>query len=402
MDLRAAWESELRRQFGINPGTDWEFLDWLWKSIVHDHASEIQAGDSEVLESMVAAAERPCVAHVRFSRGGNGGGRGSVASNDVGEGDLGGQIRFDPKTKAHVKALSEYLSKIAAVERRVMEFRRRYLGGPTATAVPAGVPHLMESWSVASGSEGEDDVYLYWTGEERPVRFRGSYWSAIGALDRLGDHLSKKYPWFKDQAIGFVLCGGLWQVKTVSGKQSISKDLGPAAHKFDRCTISLEIEAWMPPELVKKAYARFQREVRAREGGLTGAATTTRRSYGRNAEIFRFVLERSEIAVVSENENLGKLILPDSWRGLRKLWDDHLPTGHPWQYGEKGWRNFYRDFMRGQTAATGSKWGLPGYPNQPQTYEEAKANHERWLERLGVQVQNNSSATVTRENAHEQ
>lgn len=383
LDLRAAWEAELQKQFGVDPNTDWEFLDFLWEAVARDYAPEIKEGADNVLESMVATAEVASVAHVRFPRGGGGNGK---AQGRTSQNDLGEQIKFDPKTKTHVKALSEYLSKIAAVERRVMEFRRRHLGGTTATVMPAEVPRLLKLWSVAPGAEKEDDVSLYWMGERRPTMFRGRYWSAIGTLDRLGNYLAKKYPWNKDQALHFVLCGGVWQVKTVSGKPTISSGKGPAAHRFNRCTISLEVEAWIPPELVKKAYARIQREARERDWGLVGGATTTRRSYGRNAEVFRFVVGRSEIVVVSEKENLGKLVLSDSWRKLRELWDDHLPAGHAWRYGKNGWRNFHRDFMRGQKAAIGTEWGLPGYPGQPVTYAETQEAWPIFVENLTAQV----------------
>ncbi len=83
----------------------------------------------------------------------------------------------------------------------------------------------------------------------------------------------------------------------------------------------------MPPELVKKAYVHLQCEARVNKG-LVGSATTTRRSYGRTAEVFRFVVGRSEISVVGEKENLGKLVLSNSWRELRELWDAHLPMDH--------------------------------------------------------------------------
>ena len=394
MDLRAAWESELRK-FGIDPDTDWGFLDWLWETVAGDHAFEIQAGADNVLESMVEAARRPCITLVQFSRGGNGGGRSSGSSNAGGGEDLSGQIRFDTKTKTHVKALSEYLSKIAAIEPRVMEFRRRHLGGPTATVILAEVPHILESWSIAPGDEKDEDVYLYWTGEKRLTKFRGGYWSSIGTLDRLGDYLANKYPWNKDQALHFVLCGGVWQSKTVSGRRQISKDTGPAAHRFARCTISLEVEAWMPPELVKKAYARFQREARERGGSFIGPATTTRRGYGRTAEVFRFVVGQSKLVMVNERENLGKLVLPGTgkWRDLRKQWDDHLPADHAWRYGEIGWRNFHRDFMRGQKAVIGNRWGLPGYPGQPMTAEEAIKGSDEFIKRLSAQVEQSESAS---------
>jgi hypothetical protein len=374
-----AWEEALREQFEIDTVADREFLDWLWEDLSRDFAHELEGGGSEVLSGLVAAAERPCVTIVRFTRGDGGIGQrhGSVAKPNLGE-----SIGFDPKTKAHVLALSEYLSKVASVERQVMEFRRRHLGGPATTVAPSEVPRLLESWSVSPGSESEDDVYLHWTGGEYPVRFRGTFWSALGTLDRLGDYLAKRYPWNKDQAMHLVLCGGKHQVKTVSGKRGRSFNLGPAAHSFHRGTVTLEVEAWMPPELVKRAYARMQREV-PKDDVVLGGAVGIRRAHGRYAEVFRFVLGRSEIKVVSEKENLGKLVIPDTWRRLRELWDKNLPAGHSWRYGADRVQNFRRDFMRGQENVTGSRWGLLGVPGQPRTAEQALRAVDEMVERWG-------------------
>lgn len=386
LDLRTTWESELRAKYGVDADAHAKFLDWLWRKVSADHAFEIENGNPDTSEMLLAAAELPCESIMQFGLGHGVGGRPRGSRGT--ETDLGKHVKFDSKTKTHVLALSEYLSKIVAVERRVMEFRRRYCGGPTRTVAPAEVPQILKEWSVAPGAESEDDVYLYWTGAPRPSRFRGSYWSAIGTLDRLGDYLAKRYPWTKDQAMHFVLCGGVYQVKTVSGKRSRSVNVGPAAHKFNRGTITLEVEAWMPPELVKKAYSHLQRQLDQGDQML-GESVKPRRGYGRTAEVFRFVVERSEVKVVSEEESLGKLVLPLSWRELRKLWDDHLPTNHSWRYEEKGTRNFYRDFMRGQKAVTSSKQGLPGDPGQPVTAKKASEAFPSFVERLEAQVARN-------------
>jgi hypothetical protein len=76
--------------------------------------------------------------------------------------------------------------------------------------------------------------------------------------------------------------------------------------------------------------------------------------------VFRFVLDKSQVRVVSESEHLGMLTLLDTWRNLRKAWDKQFPVGHAWRYGEHNERNFYRDFMRGQRTVIGTEYGLLG------------------------------------------
>jgi len=181
------------------------------------------------------------------------------------------------------------------------------------------------------------------------------------------------------------------RVKTLSGKPRRSFNVGPAAHSFHRGTITLEVEAWMPPELIKKGYAKLQRELGE---SMFGEGADMRRNGGRATEVFRFMVGRSEVEVVSDAEHLGKLVLRESWRELRRLWDANLPPGHAWSYGEKNVRNFYRDFMRGQQDVTGSKWGLLAIPNQPRTAAQAREDPP-WI-RQGLEKLVESGYTMTK------
>lgn len=378
MNLRAAWESELRKHFKVHAGQ--EFVDWLWENIVGDF-TEDEISDprnvSETLSQMVAMSLRTYEGHLRFRQSTGAGGRSPGISSEK---NIGDQLKFDPKTRIQVMALSEYLAKIASVERRIMEFRRRFLGETTKTLSPDEIPKVLKSWSLPDdASTSEEDVFIYWAPDDQQhIRFRGTKDSAIGRLDRLGEYFAERYPWSKDQVMHFVLCDWVPQVNTVRGKTKRSVGFGPPAHGFNRDTITLEIEAWMSPEMVKKAYTRIQRDLH--EG------RKNRRGEERNIEIFRFVLARSQVKVVSEAEHLGKLVLTSTWRSLREAWDNELPAGHDWRYGERGARNFPRDFERGQMKVTGSKWGLPGVPGQPMTQAEAKAYYEQLMKRWGVKL----------------
>lgn len=380
MDEKAVWESSLLQRYALEPNRDREFLDDLWEEeILPGFTAAVQTAEdsSGVQKELVATAAPFCRAYLQGLRNSNPGTGGRPAGSGSEKNDLGNRVKFDSKTKAHVGALTDYMAKVAAAERRVMRFRQRYLGGTTKTAAPSDVPQLLQSWSVPPGEEREDDVSLYWVRGGRPVRFRGSYGSAIGELDRLGTRLTRNYPWFQSEAIHFVLCGETMRVKTLSGKPRQSFNAGPAAHSFHRGTITLEVEAWMPPELVKKGYAKIQRDL---SESTFGQGADMRRNGGRSTEVFRFVVGRSEVEVVSEAEHLGKLVLRESWRELRQLWDASFPPGHAWRYSEKNVRNFYRDFMRGQKDVTGSKWGLLAIPNQPRTAAQVKEDLP-WIRR---------------------
>jgi hypothetical protein len=354
MNLRIAWELSLKDSFGES--VDQEFLDWLWESVVRDFSDdELSSADAdgETLSAMVALAARAYEARLRFppsvSLGSGGRPLGSTPKEDV-----SALIKVDAKTRVQVIALSEYFTKIASVERRVMEFRRRFLGSTTKTLEPDKIPDALRSWSLPEDAEtSEHEVILSWTPSDgTPVRYRGTYDSAMGELDRLGEYLAGHYPWGKDQAMHFVLSGDALQVNTVIGSHRMMRVLGPDAHKFNRGTITLEVESWIPPELVKQAYVNLQREV---HGGRR-----VRRGEERNIEVFRFVLDKSQVSVVSESEHLGMLTLLDTWRNLRKSWDKQFPLGHAWRYGEHNGRNFYRDFMRGQRTVIGTEYGLLG------------------------------------------
>jgi hypothetical protein len=354
MNLRIAWESSLKDSFG--EGVDQEFLDWLWESVLRDFTDDELSStdaDGETLSAMVALAERAYEARLRFppSVSLSGGGRplGSTPKKDVSD-----WIKFDAKTRLKVMALSEYFTKIASVERRVMEFRRRFLGSTTKTLEPDKIPDALRSWSLPEDAEtSEHNVFLFWTpAGGTPVRYRGTHDSAIGELDRLGDYFADHYPWRKEQVMHFVLSGEVLQVNTVIGSHRVRRTFGPAAHKFDRGEIMLEVESWTPPELVKQAYVGLQREVHR--------GRRVRRGEERNIEVFRFVLGKSQVRVLSESEHLGRVSLPDTWRTLRKSWDEQLPVDHDWRYGEHNGRNFYRDFLRGQRTVIGTEYGLLG------------------------------------------
>ena len=133
-------------------------------------------------------------------------------------------------------------------------------------------------------------------------------------------------------------------------------------------------DSWLPAETVSKGYRRLQRQVHGGENN--------RRLEPRNVAEFRFVLDQSEIRIVSRDERLAKLELP-KWREMLRRWNEEHPRGNKWHYENPeatGVQRFQRDFVRGQKAVIGTRFGLPGIPGQPMTRAGAKTGVERTVE----------------------
>jgi hypothetical protein len=319
-----------------------------------------------------------------------------------------------------IGAFSEYLAKIIATDPGVMRFRERFLGGPTNTLSfeqaqrfidsPAtrflpygffkqrGIPFtehdaVLENYeevredgtryhratvsidlpgiaeTVRSGDVEEGAIQsLWWPRDDdseyaQHVRVWES--SVLGELQRLASQLARKHPWQEDQAALFVLTGITPLASTLRGGARHSYGNGVAAHKYDSTIIELEAQAWVPVEEVAKAYRKLQREA---HGGHN-----YRSPEDRNVEVFRFVLEQSEVQILNREEHLAKLTLP-KWKEMRQAWNEMYARGHKWHYynsKDPDARIFRRDFDRGQQAVIGTKCGLPGIPNQPMTKAEA-------------------------------
>jgi hypothetical protein len=250
-------------------------------------------------------------------------------------------VEPDDETAERIRAFSKYLAKIASVDKNVLRYRKNNLGGFMKTM----------SEEEAQG------------------------WPDYPALVRVCRHLAKHYPWTEDEARYFVLCGAVPQAARIMGKvqSSFNKPLGVIAHKFNHQTIHMEMPAWIPSELVRKAYVNLQRQAR---GGRDA-----RRPKERNVTLFDFVLERARVKLVSKDEYLARLELPGTWASLMREWNEQHGQGHPWHYTEVS--NFWRDFGRGQQAIAGTKYALTGIRGEPRTVAEAKASFDRLREKLG-------------------
>jgi hypothetical protein len=244
-------------------------------------------------------------------------------------------VKLDEDTERRIVAFSKYLAKIASVDKNVLRYRKNNLGSFMKTMT-----------------------------EEEAQR-----WPDHPALLHVCRHLTKHYPWTHDEARYFVLCGAVPQAVKIRGKVSstFNAPQGVAAHKFNHQTLILEMPAWLPSDLIRKAYLILQRQA---HGG-----SEPRRPKERNVALFEYVLERARVNLVSRNEYLAKLEVPGTWSEIMRDWNELHGHGHPWHYAEVS--NFSRDFGRGQQAVTGSKFALSGVPGQPMTIAQARAGEER-------------------------
>jgi hypothetical protein len=179
------------------------------------------------------------------------------------------------------------------------------------------------------------------------------------------------------------------QAATVRGTTRWHQNKGVAAHRYNRTTITLEVESWVPSDLVRKAYYRLQREIR--HGPESRVYGSYKQSSPRNVAVFRFVVDQIEIQLVNADEHLARLKFP-SWRKMLELWNEQLEH-HSWRY--QNVRNFRRDFMRGQEAIIGTQWGLPGVPGEPKNAEEVRKDDIKRLQQQADRCSRSSPRVTT-------
>jgi hypothetical protein len=325
------------KHFGLDSKKDKEWLDHIAPDYVGEPSEEVLgAMQTRFMDYQLGrererqeSGHRPNLQRARFRE------------NEAPLKPIQDLVKPDDETAERIRAFSNYLARIASVDKNVLRYRKNNLGG------------FMKTMSEEEAQE----------------------WPDHPALLRVCRHLAKHYPWTEDEARYFVLCGAVPQAAKIMGKvqSSLNKPLGVVAHKFNHHTIHLEMPAWMPPELVSKAYMILQRQA---HGGRA-----SRRPKERNVALFDFVLVRARVKFVSRDEYLARLELPGTWAELMQEWNGLYGSGHPWHYTHAS--NFGRDFGRGQQAIAGTKYALSGIPGEPRTVAEAKASFDRLREKLG-------------------
>jgi len=420
-------ERELKVRYGIDPARDIKFVDLmlgyfgneniqdiidLAESHVETYRAGVGRGQVEMGSWTDSPAQSSTLSPVPV---------GGVEKQGVVEGTHSAAgLSGSSSVGIRIAAFSEYLAKIIATDQGVIRFRERFLGDPENTLAfeqaqkfvdsPAArfLPHsffkqkgipfteheaVLETYEevredgrryhrakvsidppgiieTTHSDNGREEVIrsLWWPqDDDSEIAQRVRVWrgSVLSELQRLAGQLARKHPWQEDQAALFILTGTTPLASTLRGGIRFSDGTGVLAHKYEYKIITLEVRDWVPAEEVAQAYRKLQREV---YGGRNYRAPADR-----NVEVFRFVLEQSEVRIVNREEYLAKLTLP-KWKEMRQAWNELYPRGHRWHYynsTDPDARIFYRDFTRGQQAVIGTRWGLPGVSRQPMTKAEA-------------------------------
>lgn len=406
--VKVVWEALLERDHGVRRDGDRELLNGLWANLEDSDIEDVcsfaqgkwdsveERWKKEELEGILArvgelvedAVEKDLYKrYMSFD---------SAGYSEEKNGAEGQAIFYDEElitegvapdgtlkrtVRARAAALSEYLSKIAAVESSVVRFRKSVLGGPTNTLTPEKAGELIH-FLAAQQQPGtlRDAETLLWLGNDHTANAEAiTVWpgSTLWRLKTICASLAKKYRWSEDQACYLVLTG--LPVSTRNSRREISRhsNKGVAAHKYNYATITLEMDAWMPSEYVRLVYRIAQRKL---------LGENNRQPELRNVKLFEFVVEHSQPELVDENEDLAKLAIP-AWKRLRELWNKHYPEGHAWHYGKKREHRFSRDFYRAQLAVIGTPHGLPGVPGEPRTLAEYEEAYDQFVESLSAQVE---------------
>lgn len=259
---------------------------------------------------------------------------------------------------ARAEAFSRWVAAVARAEPGVVRYRQEVLGGRTLSEEEAyafvespvlavapweylkGLP--CAPWEV-EGKVWEEDgevvlelerpVHRRWRGRPNwevlsyPRQGRGEVvrvasQSVLGELQELATWLAQRYSWQDVQAVWFVLTDATPWV--APARWRLSTSMNPF---FCRSVVRLEVEPWVPPARLMKAYRRLQHQL-----GIT-------RGVGERASALVSFLA-DHVTVHDYNYRLGAssyLELPP-WQRLMALWNEAHPS---WRYQDL--RRFARD-----------------------------------------------------------
>lgn len=386
--VRVSWEKLLERDHGVNRQADKELLNGLWANLADDCIEEVCNSVGTVEELVDDATEMNLYKRYMGAprvedplEAGEVVGREVYFHEDLIKEGVAPDSELKRMVRTRDGALSKYLSKVAATEPSVVRFRDRVLGSPDGVLSPEEATDLLHSLASNQHSASpKESETLVWSKDEEVRNIEHiAVWpgSELWKLKHICRKLAEKYRWSEDQVCYLVLTGR--PIKTATSKSKISRSYGSgvAAHKYNRATIRIEVDAWMPAEYVRLGYHMIQREL---------LGENNRQPKLRNMKLFEFVVDHSTLKTVESKEGLAKLTIP-TWKRLRELWNEHYPAGDAWHYGEGREHRFSRDFYRAQKAVIGTEYGLPGVPGEPRTYAENKEALNEFVERLSAQVE---------------
>lgn len=331
--------------------------------------------------------------------------------------DLETTINFTEKQREFLIALSEFVSRVAQLDYRILKFRRDVLGGlentishedatnlvrspaaqylsidfftesgtpvvgHTAERMPVeDAPHMLyvepPPQFVDATEISKKPVSLRWIGttnvlEEHSVAES----SLLGELQKLCKHLARHHPITEELAAYLVLCGSTIQLPSLASRITNKHNAKVGGYGYDYSTITLTVASWTTPEQVRQAYARLRAQASAKN--------TYRSKSDRNVALFRFVMEKAE--PISPKDLIpgtrGTFKFPP-WREMVKKWNEPLPKDHRWRFNQSGYtaeKMFRSAFADGYEAVTGQKYyAAKPLATKEEMREEADNFREAW------------------------
>ncbi len=383
MNERALWERDVASKLRIDRSKYRELLNQVWEEGPFSGAEDYEGCVEGALRWYRLGKQAGVSEDTEDTDGEHGEDDKDSRGKENNRSDIDYEVHFDDSTGLRAAALSEYLAKIAATDRRVMSLRKRICGGVRRTfsseeealeflEAHSAESHTNQGWK---GIVGDREILRWPDGSPYGRDFIVSEGSLLEELKNAAAYFEKRYPWSENQAAHFILCGGVPQSATIMGGYKTSTNAGVPAHKFDRMTIKLEVEHWMPAESVREAYCKIREKALNDKEVL--AQVSLRCASFRNMEVFRFVVGQAQFDTKDAGRLLARLKLPP-WPQIKEAWNKQCPESDPGHYKEA--KYFKRDFKRAQQAILGTDQGLPGIPGQPMSRDEVKEMNRRMRE----------------------
>ncbi len=331
--------------------------------------------------------------------------------------DVEATINFTEKQREFLTALSEFVSRVAQLDYRILKFRRDVLGGPQNTISHEDATNLVRSPAAqylsldvfrekgipvvghtAERMPVEDaPLNLYVeppprfvdateiSGKPVPLRWIDTNGvleehsvaesSLLGELQKLCKRLARHHAMTEELVASLILCGSPIQLPSLSARITNTNNAKVGAYGYDHSTIVLTVGSWMTPEQVRQGYARLRAQATAKN--------TYRSKSDRNVAIFRFVMEKAEPVPPKDliAGTRGTFKFPP-WREMVKKWNKSLPKGHGWRFDQSGHtaeKMFRTAFADGYESVTGRKYYAPKpLTTKEEVREDANNLLEAW------------------------
>jgi hypothetical protein len=236
----------------------------------------------------------------------------------------------DAALTARIEAVSRLAADHAAGDAAVLRFRQRILHRETALTPNEAEAFLEQDQGRERAGVQRAELLVY---QNARVTHDIHVWpsSPLDRLRRLAEDLARSYPWQPAQAAAFVLEGQT----PLATPFLLHMPQTPAGERPARARLVMEVDLWMPAEVVARAYRKAQRDV------LRGHNKPVR---PRTLDVVNFVLTHR----------------PATWAALLERWNTEHPGDEFPDYRALSWT-----FKRAEKSLLSPEYTLSLGPADP-------------------------------------